>query len=127
MNGPKCHKCRDTGFVIGEPRGHDADCNPLFVQWECDCLARPFRPDWYSPTGHSVKSAMEAKGISREYLSCALGEADNDWLDLLLEGAVTVTPRTATVLASELGGTQSFWLRRDAKYWEDRLRIDGGK
>lgn len=120
-----CEKCGDTGVVVGEPRGHDAEGNPMFVQWACDCLSRPFSPDWYSPTGDSVKLAMLDKGVTREQLSCAMGEADDEWVDLLLEGEVSVTPRAATVLATVLGGTQSFWLRRDARYWEDRRRIEG--
>jgi hypothetical protein len=33
-----CPKCHGTGVVVGEPRGHDEDGNPLFVQWACDCV-----------------------------------------------------------------------------------------
>jgi hypothetical protein len=33
-----CPKCHGTGVVVGEPRGHDEDGNPLFVRWGCDCM-----------------------------------------------------------------------------------------
>jgi hypothetical protein len=36
----KCCRCGGTCVVVGEPRGHDEDGNPLFVQWMCDCVAR---------------------------------------------------------------------------------------
>ncbi len=37
LPGDKLCRCGGTGVVIGEPRGHDADGNHLFVQWVCDC------------------------------------------------------------------------------------------
>lgn len=85
---------------------------------------REFRPDWYSPTGDTVREWMRLKGVSREHLSCCLGEADNGFIDALLSGTAAVSPGTAVALASALGGTADFWLRRDARYWADKARID---
>ncbi len=36
-----CDRCNGTGVIVGEPRGHDADGTPLFVQWACDCRYQP--------------------------------------------------------------------------------------
>jgi hypothetical protein len=34
-----CPKCDGKGLIRGEPRGHDADGEPLFVWSYCDCKA----------------------------------------------------------------------------------------
>ena len=39
MGDPSC-RCDGSGMVVGEPRGHDEDGHPLFVQWACDCRLR---------------------------------------------------------------------------------------
>jgi HTH-type transcriptional regulator / antitoxin HigA len=85
---------------------------------------RPFRPDWYSPTGVTIKTCMASKGVSREHLSHALGESDNGYVDSLLDGSGVVGPESAKVLASVLGATAEFWIRRDDRYWADRRRIE---
>lgn len=40
-----CPTCNGTGFVVGEQRGYDADGEPLFVQWACDCRVRKAMAD----------------------------------------------------------------------------------
>lgn len=74
---------------------------------------RPFRPDWYSPTGDTIKTCMASKGVS-----------DNGYVDSLLDGSGVVRPESAKVLASVLGATAEFWIRRDERYWADRRRIE---
>jgi len=85
---------------------------------------RPFLPDWYVPTGHTVRHYMTIRGVSKEYLSHAMGEADNDFLDALLDGDAPVGPNTARILWSVFGVPSEFWLRRDERYWTDRRRIE---
>ena len=86
---------------------------------------RPFTPDWFSPTGDTIRECMKLRGVSREELSCHLGKADNEFVDALLDGASSVSRRTAVVLADVLGSTAEFWLKRDATYWADRKRLWG--
>lgn len=86
---------------------------------------REFKPDWYSPTGVTIRECMRIKGMTREQLSCRLGESDNNFVDALLDGDAVVGKDVATVLASAFGATPEFWVRRDERYWADRKRIEG--
>jgi plasmid maintenance system antidote protein VapI len=92
-----------------------------------DSLSLPFVPDWCSPTGDTIRTAMEDLGISKDYLSCCLGDGSNDHLNALLNGEVMLGDYSAGVLAKVLGSTKEFWLRRDARYWYDRKRLEESK
>lgn len=89
--------------------------------------SREFRPDWSSPTGVTVAECMRIHGVSREQLSCHLGEEDNEFVDALLVGEAVVGPETAKGLSAAFGGSVGFWLMRDGKYWQARNRIEGGR
>ncbi len=54
-------RCGGTGVVIGEPRGHDADGNLLFVHWACDCRMAVVPADKVSQTG--VQTEQDAARI----------------------------------------------------------------
>ncbi len=84
-----------------------------------------FIPDWYVPTGAFIRDLMEEFGISKEYLSHSLGEADNDYVDCLLAGEATVGKHAASTLSIVFGGSPELWLKLDEHYQAELLRIDG--
>lgn len=88
---------------------------------------REFKPDWYSPTGVTVRECMELRGISKEQLSCMLGETNNDYVDALLDGEAPVGRSSAVTLATALGATPYLWLSLDNHYWTERRRIESSR
>ena len=85
-----------------------------------------FLPDWYSPTGHTIRTCLEEKGISAAQFAAKLGRPA-DFVLGLLDGTEPVTEDLAGQLASIIGSTKQFWLRREATYRADKARIDGAK
>lgn len=85
---------------------------------------REFKPDWYSPTGHTIATVLKVKGISEEEFAIIIEETP-EFVRRLLEGEEHVTDDLAERLEKTLGSTKGFWLRRDATYWKDRERLTG--
>lgn len=78
-----------------------------------------FTPDWFSKPGDSVRAQMVRRRVT------AIEVADNlaggiATLRGLLDGTVAIDADHAEALVSTLGGTVSFWLKRQANY-EDAL------
>lgn len=78
-------------------------------------VLRQFRPDWASPPGDTIKDCLEVKGMSKEDFATAMGLTNNE-VDQLLEGRMRVKSILAEKLASTLGSTLAFWLRRDRDF-----------
>lgn len=74
-----------------------------------------FTPDWFSKPGDAVRSLMIRRGCTAEELASALG-GGMPTLRSLLDGTGTVTEPHAVVLAEQLGGTPSFWMKRQSNY-----------
>ena len=67
------------------------------------------------PPGEFLDEELEARGITREGLSIALGMLP-DAVSELICGDRPITPETATALDSFLGLSALFWLRSEARY-----------
>ena len=78
-----------------------------------------FAPDWLSPPGDTIKDALAYHRLSSEVLGEALGLSSLVTVHLLT-GEVPIDAGLATGLATTLGGTESFWLKREGLY-RDRL------
>jgi HTH-type transcriptional regulator/antitoxin HigA len=85
---------------------------------------REFKPDWYSPTGHTISTVLKDRGISEEEFA-AMIEQTPEFTHGLLEGEEHITEDMAGRLEKTLGSTKKFWLKRDATYWKDKERLTG--
>lgn len=74
-----------------------------------------FDADWLSPPGETITSALEDRELDKALLETALG-ATIDNLDELLRGDAPLTEEVARVLEEVIGGSASFWLRREEQY-----------
>ena len=71
--------------------------------------------DWFSKPGDSLRMLMQRRGITAEDLAAHL-DGGMKTLRGLLDGTIAVKEERASVLADWVGGTQSFWLKRQANY-----------
>ena len=74
-----------------------------------------FAPDWFSKPGDSLRALMVRRGVD----PCeAAGRLQGGITTLrgLLDGSCAIDESHANALAGLLGGTVSFWLRRQANY-----------
>jgi HTH-type transcriptional regulator/antitoxin HigA len=74
-----------------------------------------FNPDWVSPPGDTIRDLQECKGVSDQALALAL-QLDEPALQDLLDGRLPIDSALAERLASAVGGTKDFWLRREGNY-----------
>lgn len=80
-------------------------------------LAQAFEPRWASPPGETVLSALRAKGLTVEDLADELRLADAVARGIIT-GATPISQELATGLATVLGPSPEFWLRRESSYQE---------
>lgn len=74
-----------------------------------------FTPDWFSKPGDSLRSLMVRRGLTALDVAKCLegGLAD---VRGLLDGTGRIEADSATALATHLGGTASFWMKRQSQY-----------
>lgn len=132
----------DAGYVISNVASCCKHCNYAkkdrsvadFIAWAKRIAKlnmdeqedRPFTPDWYSPTGHTIKWLIEHRKIPVSELAEKL-DKPVDWCERLLIGDERIDSEMAGKLADFLGSTQGFWERREATYRKDRKRITGSE
>jgi plasmid maintenance system antidote protein VapI len=83
---------------------------------------RPFTPDWACPPGATIKTVCEDRGISKVDLSVMIG-VDLSEIDSLLDGTMEIDDELAAKLATSLGSSQKFWMKREARYREDLISL----
>lgn len=74
-----------------------------------------FAPDWVSPPGETIADVLDERGWTQAELADRLGFTRKHVNDLI-QGRSTMTPDAAERLATVLGSTTGFWLRREAQY-----------
>ncbi len=76
---------------------------------------KELKPDWFSKPGDSLRALMVRKGVPAKSVA---GSLDGGMATLrgLLDGSLAVDQRHAETLSNSLGGTPSFWLKRQANY-----------
>lgn len=82
-----------------------------------------FAPDWYCPPGYTIDTALKERNISTEIFAEIIGQTTK-FVGKLLRGLEPVSPELAECLAEKLGSTKQFWLRREARYQQDKERMD---
>lgn len=83
-----------------------------------------FSPDWVSPPGDTVAALLRARSVSALELARSLGTSAQA-VDALIAGRATITFEQADGLARLLGGSQEFWVRREAQYRDALARSEG--
>lgn len=74
-----------------------------------------FQPDWFSPPGQTVIALMSKRGVSVAALAGRLG-CNQSRLRGILSGMTAIDDSLAASLAEAVGGTASFWRKRQAAY-----------
>jgi len=74
-----------------------------------------FQPDWFSKPGDSLRALMLRRGLAAQDVAKRL-DGGMSTLRGLLDGTGSIDTRQAAALAEHLGGTISFWLKRQANY-----------
>lgn len=74
-----------------------------------------FTADWFSKPGDSLRSSMRRRQVAAQQLAESLpggmGEVRG-----LLDGSLRIDSTTAEILSGLVGGSVSFWLKRQANY-----------
>ena len=81
-----------------------------------------FRPEWTSAPGSTIQNMLERRGLSIDELSDVLGSAPTDVFGLIT-GNIPITDELAKKLTELVGGTEQFWLNREAQYKADLDRL----
>lgn len=74
-----------------------------------------FVPDWFSKPGDSLRALMLRRGFAADDVAQHLRGGMNT-LRGLLDGTGVIDETHARALADNLGGTASFWMRRQSNY-----------
>ncbi len=74
-----------------------------------------FTPDWFSKPGDALRGLMLRRSRSAQDVAEWL-DGGMDTVRSLLDGTGVVSERHATALAENLGGTTSFWIKRQRNY-----------
>lgn len=82
----------------------------------------PFLPDWVSPPGDTIRTILRERRMSRESFANEIGMFTVD-VEYLLIGRTPIDEDLAKRLAGVLGSSPEFWLRRDAQYRADSIRL----
>lgn len=81
-----------------------------------------FKPDWVSPPGETIADLLEEKDWTQAQLAEKL-EYTSDYVSQLVNGKAFITEEVAVKLAKVLGGTENFWLNREANYRSQQQNI----
>lgn len=85
-------------------------------------VAQAFEPDWVSPPGATVLDLLEERGRTVGDFASAIHRTTQE-VSRLLYGAERLDRLWAEQLASVLGGSPDFWLRREEQYRRDVERL----
>lgn len=85
--------------------------------------ATRFAPDWASPPGDTIADLLEERGWSQQELAQRLDYSEKH-VSQLINGKVPLTDDAAARLASVLGASVGFWLKREAQYREQLAKLD---
>src|SRR4051794_29651753 len=83
-----------------------------------------FEPLWASPPGETIAEMLRRKRIGFEVFASDMGGSE-DAARCLLDGNCAIDRDVAERLHDVVGGSVSFWLRREAQYRVDVARLHG--
>ena len=83
-----------------------------------------FEPLWASAPGETIAEMLRRKKIDFAVFASDMGGNEDD-AQCLLDGACAIDRDVAERLQDVIGGSVSFWLRREAQYRDDIARLNG--
>ena len=83
---------------------------------------QPFLPDWVSAPGETIADIMKERQISQENLAQGLS-INPECVRELLAGRVIIDEVLAHRLATFLGSSKEFWLKREQNYRLGCIRL----
>ena len=81
-----------------------------------------FCPNWASPPGDTIADLIQERSWTQVQLAKRLGISKKH-VNRLINGKVALTDDMAFRLATVLGSTEQFWLRREAQYRQQSARL----
>jgi addiction module HigA family antidote len=81
-----------------------------------------FNADWASPPGELIEEVLEERGWTRAELAQRL-DFSAKHVNELLKGRAAITADSAERLERVLGHDAGFWLRLEANYQQDLVRL----
>jgi Zn-dependent peptidase ImmA (M78 family)/plasmid maintenance system antidote protein VapI len=81
-----------------------------------------FSPDWVSPPGDTIAAILAKRGVSESDFANQI-KRPLDEAVALIRGYVPINAELARELATVLGATEGFWIRREARYRHDLERL----
>lgn len=81
-----------------------------------------FSPMWCSPPGSTIKDVLNVRRISLDSFAQNLSISKED-VQNIIAGRSPLTEAMAAKLATNLGGSKEFWIRRDREYRQDFDRL----
>lgn len=83
-----------------------------------------FEPLWASAPGETISELLRKRSIRFDAFASDMGTSEEEAL-CLLQGNCAIDRSVAERLQYVVGGTVSFWLKREAQYREDVARLHG--
>lgn len=80
-----------------------------------------FNPDWYSPPGDTISTALQERGMSVAKFAWEM-KITFPQAKRLLDGSEPITEELATKLSEVIGSTVKFWMRRENQYRTDKSK-----
>lgn len=81
-----------------------------------------FTPKWASPPGETIADLLEERSIEHTKFAKYIGYSVAKVQDLL-DGKIEISKPLARQLSSVVGGTEDFWLRREAQFREGQAQL----
>jgi len=85
-----------------------------------------FNPNWASPPGETIKRVLNSKGIGFDEFSTNI-QLTVDQLTGLMSGKTRINENLAKKFEIHIGGSASFWLKRDIEYVSQLENISNKK
>ncbi|WP_207594948.1 ImmA/IrrE family metallo-endopeptidase [Arthrobacter sp. D5-1] len=85
-----------------------------------------FIPRWASAPGDTIRNIIDSQGVSPAQVesSCGLKEGE---LEGLLQGTVHIDQPLAESLSNCLGGSTTFWIRREQRFREQEALVEADR
>lgn len=88
--------------------------------------AQEFSPRWACSPGATIRDLVSSKRVSPLEVATACG-LDSREYERLIEGAIPITSSIAQSLSASIGGSVSFWLRREERFREMEATVEADR
>ncbi|MDV2980254.1 UNVERIFIED_CONTAM: ImmA/IrrE family metallo-endopeptidase [Actinomycetes bacterium ARC8] len=82
-----------------------------------------FTPRWASSPGVTITDLIRSKHVESTEIASACGLTSTEF-ECLIQGTLPITDRIALSLSASLGGSSSFWMRREKRFREMQATVE---